>query len=474
MTAAPTKRGGWCGRRGRFFRDGEGSLKTLKNGIDETPKPTIRRVYFGIWTIISLLVLPRFNFVLPAMIANVLFPRDSTWKRRLLYVIYIPLSIVFLIPAFLCGISLYLVFALTFVLFALKPAHRATVLPIFLAIPLFLLLAGPLYVSLGFAGSLISAVLCFLAAYFLVRAKILGQAADIPVHLCLINAMFIVWFYFIPAPYPSSLVLAQKGVSNIASFDTSAELRKTLQYYQTNFVDEYSRDSLLVGTKRHLASSGFVHRYLLIDKKPGYNMREVKPPRDFTAVQLLRCGGSEPASQRSNEITLGAGRPPLVDSELSPPETGFCIERTHTLVLGDDFSLYIFDVDNNKILLQDHVNYSFVLGLLPNVIAPYGGGKLYYLRNRRFPMIGSRQSTGQPILWKPADYKIFPIFWGEDKLLGNEDLDSVLLFRKFGSLSKIDPESGREIQAARIMPGMRFGTIDMKMRLVFVVNEWLG
>ena len=407
------------------------------------------------------------------MVINAVFPRDSVWKRRLLCVVYIPACVISLIIGFwYVDNPLFLVFSILFFLFTLRRKYRARVLPVFLAVALFLPVAGTLYVSLGPAGDIIAAGLCILTAYWLIRVKILSQAPDSLVHYCLIGALLTVWFYFIPAPYPSAWILSQKGVSNVASLDTSAGFRKDMEFRQTNFVDEYSPGLLLVGAKRYLFHQGYLGYYLLIDDKPGYALHEAGLSGDFPAIELLRCGGSGPVSQRKDKIFLGEERLLFVDPELSPPNTGFCSEKAHVLVFGDECSLYAFDVEQRKMLLQEHAKL-FFNGIMSYLIAPYGGGKLVYLKNKKHPIIGGRSPDGQTFSWKPAGYQV-RAYWGEDKLVGNEDLDYVLSFRMLGFVSKIEPETGRKIQSAQIWPGMRFATMNMKMRLVFSVNEWLG
>ena len=84
----------------------------------------VRRIYFGIWTAVCLALLSRFDFVLPGVAVNFLFPRDSTWKRRLLFAIYVPVLIVLLSIAFSIGHIVFIVFSLVFFLFGSRRRYN--------------------------------------------------------------------------------------------------------------------------------------------------------------------------------------------------------------------------------------------------------------------------------------------------------------------------------------------------------------
>jgi len=435
----------------------------------------LRRLYYLLWIIAGIKAV--FPIVVPAVagLANLVYPRRHKWKTRLLLLVYLPFLPLMLLNMYEFRSYYYLVLPVVYFGPAAWRRLRPAVFVGSLALTLGLFSAS-LCLAYGNGWWLLGVSLALgigLALFVRYRLDrpLLEAPEDLVVHFCLIAAALLTWFFFFPAPYPSAWLARQTGVQIVAAHDASPSYRDAFFGCQLNMVDALNPGELLITTKRRAPEVLTHFESYRLQSSDG----TVAPEADeqtVTTDHLVRCPADRVVRQKG--IEKNVLNMPIIflkKDEQYPMVTGFCLDRSGLLALGNHYRAEITDQATGRLVFsleRGAIRQPFVM----QTLAPFGGEKVAHFADRTLAWGEYLPKFGRFFLQSRYDLSVK--FHGETTLLGHPDSPFVYLVRAEGQVWKIDPPTESITAKGAIWPGFRFAAYDRDLHALFVTNDLLG
>jgi hypothetical protein len=293
------------------------------------------------------------------------------------------------------------------------------------------------------------------------RAAVIPKWFDSPedglVLLVLSAAPLIGWFFFLPPVLPTSLLDHQRGVQMLLAVDRNAAVRKFLFLRHPAVADELpGGQSVLAGVKYSLSTFGRT-RNAELDLGTG-NFRAVST--DMTAYHLPRCPGEEWIRLRSTYI------PP----DLHAPLLSYCMSRAGLFFMGGDKGILLLELSSGRILIHETDDNRRNLA---KKFAPFGVGRLARFSDDGRLDVGTYEAGASTMTWSPTPLKV-DSFAVDDIVIGGEGQNRIYLVRCEGLIQKIEPGAFAPEIERRVFPGVRFTTFVPELKVLCLVNTWVG